>query len=466
MQRPGILTFTTTQRYALLGVLFGFLFPIGATIIKILDNGLDISFANIIQVQSTEILLWVIDTAPFFLGLFAALAGSRHEQLQKTNTILMNAEKELKALQASLQERVEERTKALVEAGQKIERRSEQLKTIAEITRAVVNIRSLDELLTQLSRLISHSLGFYHVGIFLLDENREYALLRAANSEGGARMLSRGHRLRVGQQGIVGYAAARGVPRIALNVGEDAVYFNNPDLPNTHSEVALPLKFGTDVIGVLDIQSTEVNAFSQEDIEVFTILANQIAVAIQNTRSFEQAQRALREAAIASSRLTSQAWKDISDAIRTKGYRYDGIQPQPLKKADSSTPAKDTLTVPMQLRGQTIGRLKIKPSSEAHTWNEDELAIVESAAERIALALDGARLLDEAQKRAAREKFLSELAAKLGASFKLDSILRDTIEELGQFLKDSTVTFQLVNPSAYPSAGKENNEPAGRTNLE
>lgn len=466
MQRPSTLTLTTTQRYALFGVLFGFLFPIGSTILEILNNGLEFSLANIIRIQSTETLLWVIDTAPIFLGIFAALAGWRQAELQKTNAALVTTQKELQVIQMSLQERVEERTRELLEANQKIERRSEQLKTIAEITRTVVNIRSLDELLTQLSRLISRSLGFYHVGIFLLDENREYALLRAANSEGGQRMLSRGHRLRVGQQGIVGYAAARGIPRIALNVGEDAAYFNNPDLPNTHSEVALPLKFGNEIIGVLDIQSTEVNAFSQEDIEVFTILANQITVAIQNTRSFEQAQRALREAATASSRLTGQAWRDISDAIRTKGYRYDGIQPQPLKKADTSTPEKDALTVPVQVRGQTIGRLKIKPSREAHTWNEDERAIIESAAERIALALDGARLLDEAQKRATREKFLSELAAKLGTSFKLDSILRDTVEELGQFLQGSTVTFQLVNPSAYRSAGNENREPAGRVNPE
>jgi GAF domain-containing protein len=120
--------------------------------------------------------------------------------------------------------------------------------------------------------------------------------------------------------------------------------------------------------------------------------------------------------------------------------------------------------VPVQLRGQVIGRLKLKATDSSHKWTEDELAIIESTAERLALAMDGARLLDEAQKRAARETFLSELAAKLGASFQMDSILRDTVEELGQTLKGSTVTFQLVNPSTPPaleyedgsaSAGKE-----------
>lgn len=460
MKSQGPFALTITQKYALFGVLFGLLFPLGSTLVRLIESGAAVSISNFLTVQADDPLLWVIDTAPFFLGLFAALAGRRQEELQKTNNRLTNIQKELTDIQTSLQERVEERTRELMTVNRKAEQRIEQMKAIAEITRAVVNIRNLDEILTQLTQLISRNLGYYHVGIFLFDENREYAVLRAANSAGGLRLLERGHRLRVGQQGIVGYVAARGTARIALDVGADAVFFNNPDLPDTHSEIALPLKFGAEIIGVLDIQSKETNAFSQEDIEVFNILANQIAVAIQNARSFEQAQRALREAAAASSRLTGKAWREVSDAIRAKGYRYDGIRPQPLKTAAPSAAEKDALTIPVQIRGQTIGRLKIKPSSEAYRWNEDELAIVESAAERIALALDGARLLDEAQKRAARERFLSDLAAKLGTSFKLDSILRDTVEELGTFLQDATVSFQLADPHRLPTDNDESQSKA------
>jgi hypothetical protein len=191
-------------------------------------------------------------------------------------------------------------------------------------------------------------------------------------------------------------------------------------------------------------------------VELFTILADQVSVAIQNARSLEQAQRALQEAEIASSQLTGQAWKGYSETIRARGYRYDGIKPEPLRKTSKVSDDKDAFTVPVQLRGQTIGRLKLKASDTSHKWSEDELAIIESTAERVALAMDGARLLDEAQKRASRETFLSELAAKLGTSFQMDSILRDTVEELGQTLKGSTVTFQLVNPSAPPTAENEN----------
>ena len=351
--------------------------------------------------------------------------------------------KQLQDVLSGLEQRVEERTRAL-------EGRTSQLEAIANVARSIASIRELDRLLPAITRLVSERFGFYHVGIFLLDTDHEFALLQAANSEGGAKMLARGHRLRVGQQGIVGYVTLHGTARIALDVGEEAVYFNNPDLPNTHSEVALPLKFGQEIIGALDIQSTDTNTFSQQDVELFSILADQVSVAIQNTRSLQQAQQALREAEIASSQLVGEAWKGYSEVIRTRGYRYDGIKPEPLKQISANDADQKGFSVPLQLRGQTIGSLKLKSSDSSRKWTDDELAIIESTAERVALAMDGARLLDEAQKRATRESFLSELAAKLGTSFQMDSILRDTVEELGQVMKGSTVTFQLVNPSALP----------------
>jgi len=367
-----------------------------------------------------------------------ALAGAFNRMTEELNQTLLG-----------LEQRVEERTQAL-------KSRSDQLEAIAEVAHSVAAILELDPLLSEIAKLASERFGFYHVGIFLLDASREFANLRAANSEGGRRMLTRGHRLKVGEQGIVGFVTFRGQARVALDVGEEAVYFNNPDLPDTHSEVALPLKFGKEIIGALDIQSTKPDAFSQEDVGIFSILADQISVAIQNVQSLEQAQRALLEAEAASSQLLAEAWRGASEKVRARGYRFDGIRHEPLREAGNPAEEKDILAAPVQLRGQTIGRLKLRASDAKRQWTDDERAIIESAAERVAIALEGARLLDEAQKRAARETFLSEIGAKLGASFQLDSILRDTVEELGQTLKGSTVSFQLVNPSAPPSMDADN----------
>jgi GAF domain-containing protein len=378
--------------------------------------------------------------------------------LGRINDALVQArlgEEKLTTLNIELEQRVQERTVELEDRTQQMRRRADQLEAIANVARSSAAAQNLSNLLTAIAREVSLRFGFYHVGIFLLDENHEYALLIAANSQGGQRMLNRGHRLKVGEQGIVGFVTFRGQPRIALDVGEEAIFFNNPDLPDTHSEMALPLQFGQDILGALDIQSMEPNAFSREDLEIFSILADQVSVAIQNTRAVEQAQRALQEAEAASSQLTGQAWKEYLENARTRGYRYDGIKPEALKTAEVAADDKDTLFIPVQLRGQTIGRLKLKPSDQKRTWTDDERVIMEATAERMALALESARLLDEAQKRAARESFLSEVGTRLGGSFQLDSILRDTVEELGQTLKGSTVSFQLVNPSAPPTA-KEN----------
>jgi GAF domain-containing protein len=380
-------------------------------------------------------------------GLEKAVKQSRKNlaELEATNAELHHA-------QSDLQVRSEE----LVATNEMLQKRTERLRAVAEVARTATAVQDFDQLLPLITNVVSKQLGYYHVGIFLLDEFNEYAILRAANTEGGLSMLAREHRLKIGEQGLVGLVAYQGKVRVARDVGEDAAFFNNPDLPDTHAEVCLPLKFGPETIGVLDIQATKTDAFSQDDVAILSVLADQVSVAIQNARSFEQAQRGLRDAEIASSQLTREAWTSLTETIQSKGYRFDGIKSEPLKAAPRSSLEHETLSVPVELRGQTIGRLKLRASSTTRKWTEDELAIIESAAARIALALESARLLEEAQKRAARETFLSTVGAKLGASFQLDSILRDTVEELGQNLKSSTVSFQLVNPSAPPGTDSDN----------
>lgn len=393
---------------------------------------------SFVQDISVVLLLATVFVGILISGLEKAIKRSRASvrELEIANIELNRAQTDLHA-----------RTAELVATNEELQKRSERLRAIAEVARTATSVQSFDRLLPLITSIISKQLGYYHVGIFLVDEQRQYAILRSANTDGGLRMLARGHRLKVGEQGIVGFVTQTGTARIALDVGQDAVFFNNADLPDTRSELALPLKVGNSIIGALDLQSTEANAFATEDVALLTILADQVAVAIQNALSYEQARRALREAEIASRQASGQAWREYVETLQTKGFRYDGIKAEALKEPPGPTDEKNDLLIPVQVRGQTIGRLRLKTSDSAHQWTEDELAIIEATAERVALALDGARLLEDAQKRAARETFLSEIGTKLGASFQLDSILRDTVEELGQNLKGSTVSFQLVNPS-------------------
>ena len=223
---------------------------------------------------------------------------------------------QLRDLVETLEIRVRERTQQLAVQNESLQLRSRQLQTVAEVARSIVSTREVDTLLNQVTRLVSDRFGFYHAGIFLLDENNEYAVLRAANSEGGRRMLDRRHRLRVGQVGIVGYVTGTGEPRIATDVGEDAVFFNNPDLPATRSEMALPLKLGGVIIGALDVQSTESNAFTEADVTLFTTLADQISVAIENANAYEISQQTLEEMKELD-RVKSQFLANMSHELRT-----------------------------------------------------------------------------------------------------------------------------------------------------
>jgi GAF domain-containing protein len=415
-------------------------------------SGFTLAYAEqngFIKIASYPVLLFARDVTFVFIlngvfiyllitGLENALNRSRRhlKELESVNTSLNVTQTELEA-----------RTSDLLTANSQLENRTKKLHAVAEITRTATTLRDFDDLLSSIPSIISSRLGYYHVAVFLLDEQRQYAILRATNTEAGLRMLSRGYRLPVGQLGIVSSVAQIGQPRIALNVGTDKSLFHDSELHETQSELALPLKSGDEVIGVLDIQSVNLHDFTEEEISTLSILADQVGIALQNSLLFEESQRALREANVESTQTAERAWKGYAEALRTKGYRYDGIKSEPLKDTKQLNRENDTLLIPVQLRGQTIGRLRLNPSDRSHIWTDDELLMVKATAERVALALEGTRLLEEAQNRATRESFLSEIATKLSASFQLDSILRDTVQELGQTFKNSTVTFQLVNPS-------------------
>lgn len=355
---------------------------------------------------------------------------------------------QLKDLIGGLEQRVAERTSELETANQQIERRAEQLEAIAQVSRIISSIQDREVLLPRITRMISQHFGFYHVGIFLLDENNQYAILRAANSEGGKRMLARKHRLEVGQTGIVGHVTSTGNPRIALDTGVDAVFFDNPDLPDTRSEMALPLKTGSLIIGALDVQSTEQNAFSNEDVEVLNTLADQVSIAIQNARLYEESRAALAQAETAYRQLTGETWANVRRFTPVVGYRFDGAKPEPLTQQITNEQAEsqnEAFSVPMQLRGKSIGRLRIKPVSEGYQWSEDEIAIIRATAERVALAAENARLILESQKNAAKEQIIGEISSKIGASINLRNVLQTAVEELGRAMPGSEVVIQFTD---------------------
>ncbi|HET8562764.1 MAG TPA: GAF domain-containing protein, partial [Candidatus Binatia bacterium] len=274
-----------------------------------------------------------------FLSLGLTLIGANvfRAQVEKDRgQAAQDLNRELTDIKTNLEKHVEERTAELDLANRQISRRALQLQTITELSESIAQWKDLNELFPAVTRLISERFGFYHVGIFLIDRDREFAILQAANSEGGQRMLRRRHRLRLGT-GVVGFAAQTGQPRIALDVGKDAVFFDNPDLPDTRSEVALPLKSRSDTIGVLDVQSTEAGAFSSEDLQVLTALTNQVAIAHENARLLTETRAALIQVQEVYNEFTRAEWSQIAARTEQRGYRYQAGHIQILENTLNNT---------------------------------------------------------------------------------------------------------------------------------
>jgi GAF domain-containing protein len=377
-------------------------------------------------------------------------------RLEKNAMELQGSNQELRGLQINLEERVQQRTNELALTTEQTEKRARQLQTVADVARATASVQDLETLLPTITKVISEQFGYYHSGIFLNDERGEFAVLKAASSDGGKRMLDRGHALRIGEQGIVGYVSKQGQPRIALDTGRDAVYFNNPDLPTTRSEAALPLIVGGKIIGVLDVQSQQQSAFLEPDINVLSTLANLVAVAIENARLFGQTNRALTELQDTYARFSGLEWEKFFTESQIAGYRYSGLDIEPIKASSleniSESPSADSrqisdkesaINIPIKLRGQTLGYLAVKSKVPNQRWGDNEEAFAQAAADRVALALENARLLQSAQKKAAKEQKIVQISNKISATSNLDNILLTAIVELGQAISDSEVIIQF-----------------------
>lgn len=349
----------------------------------------------------------------------------------------------------TLEQRVAERTAELTQRGTELEsanrnitRRAAQFEALAQVTQAITSIRDLQELLPYITSVISEIFVFYHVGIFLLDDENEYAVLSAANSPGGRKMLEAKHRLRVGEQGIVGNVTATGAPRIALDVGEDAVFFNNPYLPDTHSEMALPLRSGGNIIGALDVQSTEVNAFTDDDVQMLGLLASQVSLAIENARLFDETRKSLAEAETASRQFMREAWGRLSAETKLVGYKYDITGASPLNEPNElpkpGERGTNQVVVPIELRGETIGTLVVQTPPEGFLA-QDQLDLIKAVAERVALSAENARLFEDTTRRAERERLVSDITSKIRSFNDPQAMIEAATEELRNALGASRV---------------------------
>ena len=308
-----------------------------------------------------------------------------------------------------------------------------QLYTAADISRSISGSLTSQKLLQEAVDLILKRFDLYYVGIFIIAESERFAVLQAGTGDAGRAMISEGHKLPIAESSMVGWAIIHRQARIALDVGQEAVRFANPHLPDTHSEMALPLVSKDRAIGALTVQSEKPKAFNQEDIIVLQNIADTLAVAIENARLFEETERNLNEMRIAQRAYVTKAWSGA--AQENKGYEYasttEGLAP------DTGI---STIDVPLILREQIIGQLHLEGQQD---WTPEERNLVEAVATQAALAMENARLLDESQQMAQRERLAAEITGKVWSSPNTDFILQTAIKELGRALGADEATIEL-----------------------
>jgi GAF domain-containing protein len=407
-------------------------------------------------VRDLSLILVVIAVTIYFSTTSLRDAITRAIQSEQN---LLASNKSLQELNQTLEQRVDQRTAELNNANRYNLKHVRQFEAISQVVRAVSSIQDLDTLLPRIAQVVSEQFNVYHTGIFLLDDKREFAILRASNSEGGKKMMTREHKLEVGQTGIVGFVTATGQPRIASDVGADAVFFNNPDLPNTHSEITLPLRYADQIIGALDVQSSESNAFDQDDIEVLITLADQVATAIKNTLTFEEAKNTMSKFQSSLNDKTYQSWKVMQSKSLGLGYQLTGSTIKPLNAPlegkhiqqaitqnksvlSDEDSASSSLAIPIRLGGQVIGVINLRASNN-RKLTVDAADIAKSVTERLSLAIETATLLEATQHRADIERLTTDISSKIGSSTRFETILQTAAQELSKALGGSDVLVQI-----------------------
>ena len=403
-------------------------------------------------IVNQPITFWMVHTINYVIA-----ATLMYLAMNNLTTAIQRARRlaaESNAQRDQLQVLVNERT-------QDSERNANYLRATTAVAReSAVVIGDPQQMLTRAAAVIREQFGFYHTGVYLINSSGEWAELRAASGQGGQQLIARGHRMRVGEEGMVGYVAQRGEYRLARDVSQDKQYRPLAELPDTRSELVLPLRVRDEIIGALDVQSTEAQAYNDQDIQTLQSLADQVAVAISNARLFAQAQEVAEVERRAYGELTQQAWRSLLQASRALGFYSnaeatapagDLWQPEMKRALQTGNTTRDAgearrLAVPVKVRGEVIGVIDFSKPAKGNAWTAEEIALSESLTEQLSTALESARLYQDTQRRAAREQLIGEITSRIRESLDIETVLKTTASEMRQALDLDNLVIRLATP--------------------
>jgi GAF domain-containing protein len=391
----------------------------------------------------------------------------QQQELTQTN-------QELRTIRTSLEEQVFARTT--------------NLETVAAISEQLNQILNLDQLLATLVNQVKNRFNFYHVHVYLVDDQRRSLNLASGSGEVGQKMLAKGHAIPFNAPASLVARSARNKEIIYISdVRADPDWLYNPLLPDTRSEMAVPIVLDNQVVGVLDVQDDRIGGLDRVDTSVLRSLANQVAVAIRNARQFDAVQQALAETERLQQQYQQRAWQSAPVVPPKHVHQADNLPlaPQALTQLEALTaqqsqaklipltelpfkaqalPPEATeqvgqaLLVPITLQGQLVGKMQFLHTNPSHHWTQQEVDLLQIVADQVAQSADNLRLFEETRQRASREQAIREITTRLRAAPNLDLLVRTAAEELGQRLGLSHAHFEL-GFTAPPTPAKPINGP-------
>lgn len=413
-----------------------------------------LSLADKLMVEGT-ILDWVGAGSIHLLITLVVLLGISM-MYEGFNKVKMRAESILATLhksQTELENRVIERTKELTQ-------RTNKLLTSAFVARQTAEIKELEELLNSSVDLIAKQFNYYHVGIYLINERGDYAELQAASSESGKQLIEKGYRLGVGTQGIVGFVAAERKARISQETDKDPMILENLEFSRTRSEIAVPLIVRNKVIGVLDIHSSELEAFKYEDLDIYQTLADHMAVAIENARVIGETELVIKQLEKISGENIRKNWK-VELETGKLAYQYSNSGVRPITKTKSQK-GKNSVDVPLVLRGQKIGIISLHRKSDFQKWTKEEEIIAKEVADQAALALENIRHIERSRESTNRDKLISNATSKIRETLDLETVLKTTAREIQQAFNLQEAEVRLLQEDNVDASKKNGKAPSSK----
>lgn len=384
--------------------------------------------------------------------------ANRRDEIGAVGTSFVNMREQVQQTVRDLETRIAERVR--------------DIQATQEVSRFAATQRDLQQLMDEVVNLIINSFpNIYHAQIFLIDTDLRYAVLRASTGEAGLKLLARGHRLAVGSVSVIGQVTSEGRTMIARDTSANSVHKRNEFLPNTRAELAIPLRVGDQIIGALDVQSTQDNSFSEDQVNVLQMMADQIAISLDNARLYQDSIRRLEQLVESNRDQTLTSWQQHMYMQRTKalvtevgiktGSESSDLREQALHAGETVIGEKTErntipFAVPIQLRGQVLGAVEWEIPQMDYSY--EKVLLAEELVSRLAISLDNARLFEQSQRATERERVVNTIAARLTGQTDIDDILQTAIREVGQALRVPEVNIRLGN------IGRQNTIASGNGN--